>query len=475
VHDYLVPIAVVRFAFIAGVVVSMLMYERRHLTTGSLVVPGYVAVFLLVPSVIVATILNSAMSNQIVNKVLMRWVLLYGRAKFTVLAILSISIQAIMLKMSPHGPWLWESDMPWFVGVGYVVPALIAHDMARQGIGKTAKAVLLASVIVAVPILLAVVFRLPEVTQLAPVWSIGRTHLQAAWIPLAVLLSASAAWGVSTNHGLRSGGFIGGALVAVFAVNPLQILFLVGVAVITYVLVTRVLMTRLILFGRRKFASMLLISSGFVWTSIWVGERLLPIGLQSQLGVTSVALTPLFLPGLLANDMQRATVPRVLVGVTLTATFVLSATWAIQDLTTGGAQSPVRTAIALASTATIFSGQLLQVGLAIWALLGRAVGSLAQPALAWIRTLSLPPSPSVDDIEPRVAPGPLRMAVEGPRLAPHPARLVGALPERSAWQVDRDEARARGVAPRAARPATDGYRPRHMAVGDRRGRRTVAR
>ena len=41
-------------------------------------------------------------------------------------------------------------------------------------------------------------------------------------------------------------------------------------------------------------------------------------------------------------------------------------------------------------------------------------------------------------------------------------------------QVDRDEARARDVAPRTARPATDGYRPRHMAVGDRRRRRTVA-
>ena len=166
VHDYLFPVAVVRFAFIAGVVVSMLMYERRHLTTGSLVVPGYVAVFLLVPSVILATILNAAISYLVVNKVLMRWVLLYGRTKFTVLAILSISIQAIMLKVSPHGPWLWESDMPWFVGVGYVVPALIAHDMARQGVGKTAKAVILASVVVAVPILLAVLFQLPEAQRI---------------------------------------------------------------------------------------------------------------------------------------------------------------------------------------------------------------------------------------------------------------------------------------------------------------------
>ena len=474
VHDYLFPIAVVRFAFIAGVVVSMLLYERRHLTTGSLVVPGYVAVFLLVPSVILATVLNAAISYVVVNKVLMRWVLLYGRTKFTVLAVVSIVIQTIMLKVSPHGPWLWESDVPWFVGVGYVVPALIAHDMARQGVGKTAKAVLLASVIVAVPIVLGVLFQVPEVTQLSPVWSIGRTHLQAAWIPLAVLLSASSAWGVSTNHGLRAGGFVGGALVAVFAVNPLQVLFIVGVAVITYAFVARVLMTRLILFGRRKFASMLLISSGFVWTAIWVGERLLPLGMQSQLGVTSVALTPLFLPGLLANDMQRTSVGRVLAGVTLTATFVLSVTWAIQDLITGGAQPPVRTAIAMASAATIFSSQLGHAGRAVWALLGRAVAPLAQPAVAWIGTLSLYPSRSLDSLDPRAASVPLRMAVEGSPLVPRLIRRAAIPTDRSAWQVDRDEARARGVAPRPAGPGTDGYWPQHMAGGDRRRRRTVA-
>ena len=41
-----------RFAFVAGIVVSMVNYERRHLTTGSIVVPGYIAVFLLQPAVL---------------------------------------------------------------------------------------------------------------------------------------------------------------------------------------------------------------------------------------------------------------------------------------------------------------------------------------------------------------------------------------------------------------------------------------
>ena len=39
-HDYLFTTEVVRFAFMFGVAVSMILYERRHLTTGSIVVPG---------------------------------------------------------------------------------------------------------------------------------------------------------------------------------------------------------------------------------------------------------------------------------------------------------------------------------------------------------------------------------------------------------------------------------------------------
>ena len=142
-HDYLLSTEMVRFAFVLGVAVSMLMYERRHLTTGSIVVPGYIASFIVFPLIILATFFNALVSYLIVNKLLRRWFLLYGRTKFTVLALTSILIQTAMLKLTPSGPWLWESDLKLFVGVGYVVPALIAHDMGRQGIAKTTKSALI--------------------------------------------------------------------------------------------------------------------------------------------------------------------------------------------------------------------------------------------------------------------------------------------------------------------------------------------
>lgn len=331
-HDYLFSVEIVRFAFIAGVAVSMMLYERLHLTTGSIVVPGYLAVFLVFPSVIVATVANAFATYAIVNKLLPRWVLLYGRTKFTLLAMISITFQATMLKLSPSGSWLWESDVPLVVGVGYVIPALIAHDMGRQGIAKTLKAVSISALLVAAPILVALLAAVPGVNDLAPLEGFGASHLPPSWVPFAVLLSAAASWGVATNYGLRSGGFVGAAFVAMFTADPWQIALAIGGAISTYTIVTVLLMPRLILFGRRKFASMLLVSSLLVWTTLWIGSNVFSLRVASHLRVSSLALTPLFLPGLLANDMERTSPRRVLLGMALAASFVFSATWCTRAL-----------------------------------------------------------------------------------------------------------------------------------------------
>jgi len=442
VHDYLFPIEVVRFAFIAGVVASMLLYERRHLTTGSIVVPGYIAVFLAMPSVIVATALNATISFAIVNRVLPRWFFLYGRAKFTILALISIAIQTAMLKLSPSGPWLWESDVPLFVGAGYVVPALIAHDMGRQGVAKTAKAVLLAAVIVALPIGLAVWAHVPGVNTLDPLRALGQTRIQPGWMPMAVLFSASAAWAVARNYDLRAGGFVGAGLVATFAVNPWQILVLLFAAIVTHHLVTRVLMIRLILFGRRKFASMLLLSSTIVWATVWIGENLLALPVQRHFGMASLALTPLFLPGLLANDMQRSSIGRTLQGNALAATFVLTLTWSIQTLVGNARHGAPTFLVALVSSTIVFFPQLRLAATTAAAWVGR------RPVVAGAEA----PLPSPISIATAV------VAVVSTQLA-----QVAAAPDRPTIH---DAAPARRLGGRSSEKT---YRPRHLTTSPDHG------
>jgi poly-gamma-glutamate biosynthesis protein PgsC/CapC len=334
-HDYLLSPEWVRFAFVFGIATSMVMYERRHLTTGSIVVPGYIAVFLIHPLVLIATFLNAFITFALVNKVLRRYVLLYGRTKFTVLAIVSTIIQATLLRVSPSGPWLWERDIPLFVGVGYIVPALIAHDMARQGIAKTVKSVMLAGTIVAIPIAVAIALDLPGVNDLAPVGGFGTLSFPVQWLPIAIVVSILASWAVSYNYGGRSGGFIGAAFVGMFMADPLQLVAAVLIAAAAYLVVTKLLMHRMILFGRRKFSAMLLTSSAIAWPALWLGNRMLSDELSRHLAVGSLALTPLLLPGLIANDVQRTSPRRVATGLAIASASAVTWTWWIGSTVTG--------------------------------------------------------------------------------------------------------------------------------------------
>ena len=159
------------------------------------------------------------------------------------MALISISIQTVMLKLSPSGPWLWESNIPLFVGAGYVVPALIAHDMGRQGIKRTTKAVLLAGCHRVAPrSRLRWLLQLKGVNDLAPLAGFGTMSIASRWIPLAVLLSAAASWGVAHNYDLKAGGFVGAAYVGMFMGDPYQVAVAFAIALVTFVLVRYVLM-----------------------------------------------------------------------------------------------------------------------------------------------------------------------------------------------------------------------------------------
>jgi len=381
-HDYLFSADPVRLAFILGIIASMLYYERRHITTGSIVVPGYVALFVMQPSVLVATFANALLCYWLINRVLSRRVLLYGRSKFTVLAITSMALQAVMLKLSPSGSWLWEADIPLLVGIGYVIPALIAHDMARQGIRKTIAAVLTTGMLVVVPVVLALLF-VSNVQADSLLVSFESVLLPPDWIPFAVVLSATASWGLLSNYGLRQGGFVGGAFVGLLWANPGQVLYVMVIAVITWAIVTRVLMPHIILFGRRKFAAMLMIAAVLSWIGMWVGTRYLGLNPGAYVTITAIPLTPLFVPGLLANDMERASPPRVLVGSTLGALFVIPTTMLVMELS-GARNVGDAGTLALASavtTAIIFGPQLAQIAAALYHRLTPIAADFAYQAL----------------------------------------------------------------------------------------------
>ena len=330
-HDYLFAADLVRLAFIFGVITSVALYEKRHITTGSIVVPGYIAVFLLQPIVIAATALVAGFAYWFVNRFLTRWVLLYGRVKFTVLVLVSMVMQIALLKITPETAWLWKSSAPLVVAAGYVVPALIAHDMGRQGIKKTLRAVALSGAIVAVP-LVALVRLIPALTADAQLVGFDVLAFPPAWVPAAVLVSAVTSWALMHNFSLRAGGFIGSAYLAMLMADIRSVVFLIVIGIATWAFVVSVLEPRMILFGRRKFAAMMLVSGLTAWGGTWVLGTVLGLEFAAYQTVAGVTLTPLFVPGLIANDIHRSGPTRVISGVVLGAAFTAGSTWTLAGL-----------------------------------------------------------------------------------------------------------------------------------------------
>ncbi len=121
---------------------------------------------------------------------------------------------------------------------------------------------------------------------------------------------------VFSRLGLRSGGFISGAYIALVAPRWLDLVFAAVVAVATWFVVVHVLMPRLLLFGRRKLATMVLVGAILGWAAevavvAWTGGDYVP-----WRGLTIITL---MVPALIANDAQRQGWEKTIWGVTLTS------------------------------------------------------------------------------------------------------------------------------------------------------------
>ncbi len=358
-HGYLFDTEYVRFTFILGVVVSILVYDRWHITTGSLVVPGYVAVFILQPVTIVMTLVNALLTYFIVYRVMTRYTLIYGRSKFFALVPFSVGFQILFLETSGQGPFLGDRE-PFLVGIGYVIPALIAHDVGRQGARNTVVAVMGVGAVVAAP-LLALSMLAPEIrlSGVPPIYA--SLAFDISWLPYAIVFSALASSALLQTYGFKAGGFVGAAYLSLIAGNVGQIAFVIALTLLTYVIVTHWLMRRLILFGRRKFATMLVVGSVLSWLSLLVGERVMGI---DELPFSALPLAGIVLAGLLANDIERVGLMRVVQGTTLAVLFTLHATLLLQELT-GDRRADVIEPVALLAftTGVLIFGRYIQ---AVW-------------------------------------------------------------------------------------------------------------
>ncbi len=316
-HEYLFRPEVVRVALVLGVVVSMLFYERVQLTTGGAIVPAYLALHLPAPLSIVVTILAGYATYLLVSVVLSRRLILYGRRKFEVEVLVGLAIVMVLAVLSS---WLGTIDPGLLAvsGIGFLVPGIIAHDMMRQRPGKTVLAIVATTLILGL-----FVYVFASLVEIAPIPPGSRTVALPTVTGYPVdllLLAAAASVGVGmlvfARLGLRSGGFISGAYVALVAPRWLDLLFALVVAVAIWFVVVHLLMPRLLLFGRRKLSTMVLVGAILTWTAELAVIAATGGAYQPWPGLVIITF---MVPALLANDAQRQGWEKTLWGAGMTA------------------------------------------------------------------------------------------------------------------------------------------------------------
>jgi poly-gamma-glutamate biosynthesis protein PgsC/CapC len=329
VHEYLFEADLVRIAVLAGIVVSTLLYERLHLTTGGAIVPGYLALFVLQPLAIGVTLIAAYLTFRIVNGPLASRMIVYGRRKFEIEVLIGLGfvVALVILAQLPLGvPLLATSTL----GVGFVIPGLVAHDMFRQGPAKTlgvlAVAVAAVAAIIVVLTIVTGTAGQPIVDAPAAAVSAARAFDTGLLLP-AVVISVLAALVIFRVIGLRSGGFVPAAYLALVSPELRDLAFAVVVAVVTYVVVVKLLAPHILLFGRRKVAMMVLVGATIAWAAELAVIAATAGAFQPWSGLNAITL---IVPGLLANDAERQGPERTVWGVTLATLVVLAGTSLLQ-------------------------------------------------------------------------------------------------------------------------------------------------
>lgn len=110
--------------------------------------------------------------------------------------------------------------------------------------------------------------------------------------------------------GIATGGLVSAGYLAFFMGSPLRVAATLAVAVLIY-FATRLLEKRVIIYGRRRFMTVILLS--IILT--WVVEQIARTGITGL----DIRMVGFIIPGLIANDMLRQGVVKTLAATCIVA------------------------------------------------------------------------------------------------------------------------------------------------------------
>jgi gamma-polyglutamate biosynthesis protein CapC len=137
-------------ALTIGIVVSLALTEVIGLSAGGIIVPGYVALLLDRPTALAGFLVVAAASYGIVRALSMV-LMLYGSRRFAVAVLTGLTLGVGAQWASLSAPLYVE-----WVGLGLIVPGLLAHQFDRQGVLPTLAMLAIAAPLVRLILILVV-------------------------------------------------------------------------------------------------------------------------------------------------------------------------------------------------------------------------------------------------------------------------------------------------------------------------------
>lgn len=320
-YEYYVNDQIARLTIVIGIVVATIIYKQTGRTLGGVIVCGYLVLFIGQPIHIFVTLTMAYITYQIVHNVLKRRYMLNGRKLFEIEILVGLILQVSWFTLIR----VWartNADLPALYGIGFVLPGVIAHDMGRQKPLNT-----LGSIFMGILIVALIVIPLSAIEQILPVslrrtvTPIYRSQPYSYTYPLDLLpygIIASVIIDLLTYSWLqfRSGGFVTAAYLALFALRPYDLLFLIACSITTFIFVKFITTHFILAFGRTKLGIMIL--SGVVIS--WLLEILVIILTNGRFVPWSgfVVIMPTIV-SLIANDFERQGPYRTLTSVSISA------------------------------------------------------------------------------------------------------------------------------------------------------------
>ena len=121
-----------------GIILSLFFTEALGVTAGGVIVPGYIALYLHDPKMVLGTFAISLATFGII-KFFSKFMLIYGKRRL----VLSLLIGFLI------GFWVKEYYASGeFYVIGNIIPGLIASWMDRQGVSRTISVILITASIV---------------------------------------------------------------------------------------------------------------------------------------------------------------------------------------------------------------------------------------------------------------------------------------------------------------------------------------